>query len=293
MMTVMEAHQDHAPTDIAADLPGRRGRRSIARRVNGERRAILGWGRAVLLQFAHPLVAAGVADHSGFRSSPRDKVERFGRTLRAMLALTFGSPEEAEHAARVIDAIHGRINGRLHQAVGIFPAGTQYSARDPELLRWVHATLLDSTLLAYTRLVGPLNRAEQDRYCAETAWIGPLLGAPAELLPRDTGQLRAYLGEMYASGAIVVGPTGRMLGRALFESEPGLAGLIDLPLRLSYGLVTAGLLAPELRAAYGFGWSRGHEATFRTLKRASRVVVPRLPGSIRRWPESRRQTGTA
>ena len=99
------------------------------------------------------------------------------------------------------------------------------AARDPELLRWVDATLLESTLLAYGRLVGPLSRGEQDRYCAETAWIGPLLGVPAERLPRDTEQLRRYMGEMRASGRIVVGPTGRMLGRALFESEPGAAGL--------------------------------------------------------------------
>ena len=287
MMSVMEAHPADPRPGTVAELPDRGGPRSVARRVNGERLAVLGWGRAVLLQFAHPLVAAGVAEHSDFRSSPRDKVERFGRTLRAMLALTFGSPADAERAARAIDAIHGRVNGRLPEAVGVFPAGTPYSARDPDLLRWVHATLLESTLLAYTALVGPLSRAEQDRYCAETAWIGPLLGAPAELVPRDTTQLRAYLAGMYASGQIVVGPTGRMLGRALFESEPGPAGLVDLPLRLSYGLVTAGFLTPTLRAAYGFRWSRAHAVAFLALSRASRAIVPRLPDRARRWPEAR------
>ena len=287
MILAMRALGGGKPVKTAPELPGRAGPRSIARRLNGERLAILGWGRAVLLQFAHPLVAAGVAEHSGFRSSPRDKVERFGRTLRAMLALTFGTPSEAEGAARAIDAIHGRINGRLAEAVGIFPPGTPYSARDPELLRWVQATLVESTLLAYTRLVGPLSPAERDAYCAETAWVGPQLGVPAELLPRTTAQLRVYLDGMYASGQIVVGPTGRMLGRALFESEPGPAGLVDLPLRLSYGLVTAGLLSPGLRAAYGLRWSRGHQIAFRALTRSSRLLTPRLPESARRWPEAR------
>ena len=286
-MTVMNGRQVASHADSLTELPGRDGSRSIARRVNGERLAILGWGRAVLLQFAHPLVAAGVAEHSGFRSSPRDKVERFGRTLRAMLALTFGTPDDAERAAHGIDLIHGRINGRLAEAVGVFPAGTPYSARDPELLRWVHATLLDSTLLAYTRLVGPLSRDEQDGYCAETAWIGPLLGVPAALLPRDVAQLRAYLAEKYASGQVAVGPTGRLLGRALFESEPGAAGLVELPLRLSYKLVTAGLLTPKLRAAYGLKWTAGHRAAFGTLTQASRVLAPRLPASVRSWPEAR------
>jgi len=99
--------------------------------------------------------------------------------------------------------------------------------------------------------------------------------------------LRAYLAGMYASGQIVVGPTGRMLGRALLESEPGPAGLVDLPLRLSYGLVTAGLLPPRMRAAYGFTWSREREIAFRTVTRLSRLVAPRLPSRARQWPEAR------
>jgi len=43
---------------------------TVSRRINAERLALLGWSRAILLQFAHPLVAAGVADHSTFRGSP-------------------------------------------------------------------------------------------------------------------------------------------------------------------------------------------------------------------------------
>ena len=43
--------------------PGR-----VAWKVHRERVLLLGWGRAILLQFAHPLVAAGVADHSAFRA---------------------------------------------------------------------------------------------------------------------------------------------------------------------------------------------------------------------------------
>ena len=38
---------------------------------------------------------------------------------------------------------------------GAFPAGASYSAHDAELLRWVHATLLDSIPLTYELLVGP------------------------------------------------------------------------------------------------------------------------------------------
>jgi uncharacterized protein (DUF2236 family) len=43
---------------------------SITRRVNRENILLLGGGRALLMQLAHPKVAAGVDDHSDFRLHP-------------------------------------------------------------------------------------------------------------------------------------------------------------------------------------------------------------------------------
>src|SRR5262245_2235817 len=37
---------------------------TVTWRVNREIIVVAGWGRAILLQLAHPLIAAGVADHS-------------------------------------------------------------------------------------------------------------------------------------------------------------------------------------------------------------------------------------
>jgi uncharacterized protein (DUF2236 family) len=265
----------------------------VAWRVNGERLTVLGWGRAVLLQLAHPLVAAGVDEHSTFRASPRDRLHRFDRTLGAMLKMTYGGPEEAQGAARGIDDIHGRVNGRLEETVGPFQAGTAYSARDPALLAWVHATLLDSTLLTYRRLIGPLSRADQDRYCADAMWIGPHLGIPDEMLPRDTAELTAYLKREIASGRIVVGPTARRLARDLLTPVAGPAGWLDLPVRLPYNLVTVGLLPPSIRAAYGLPWTPAHQAAFAITVMLCRLTVPLLPDALRRWPRARAAVGLA
>ena len=117
---------------------------SVAWKINREIAVLLGWGRAILLQFAHPMVAAGVADYSRFQTDLRGYATRSRRTIGAMLALTFGSDEEARAAASRINAIHDRVNGTLSAAAGGRPSGTPYSARDPELLCWVHATLVDS-----------------------------------------------------------------------------------------------------------------------------------------------------
>src|SRR5579883_2783724 len=130
----------------------------MAWRINGEIAGLLGWGRAILLQVAHPLVAAGVSEHSQFAHDALGRARRLRRTLGAMLTLTFGSYDEAVAVARHIDGIHGRIRGTLAAPTGTLAAGTPYFARDPDLLRWVHATYVDSALRTYLLYVGPLSR---------------------------------------------------------------------------------------------------------------------------------------
>ncbi|HEY4909853.1 MAG TPA: oxygenase MpaB family protein, partial [Methylomirabilota bacterium] len=144
---------------------------------------LAGWGRAILLQLAHPMVAQGVADHSGFAEDSWGRVGRLRRTLAAMLALTFGTPEESAGAAAAINRIHDRVHGQLAEAAGPFASSAKYSAHDPALLAWVHATLLDTFLITYERFVAPLTPAERDRYCREASIAAPRLGVPAHVLP--------------------------------------------------------------------------------------------------------------
>src|SRR4029077_1363818 len=108
----------------------------------------LGGGTAVLLQVSHPLVAAGVAEHS---ASDADLWRRLLATIRALYMVTFGSRAEADRAGAVVRAVHTRVNGVIRTELGAFPAGTSHSAEDPELMLWVHATLVHASLSAYQR----------------------------------------------------------------------------------------------------------------------------------------------
>ena len=94
----------------------------ITRRVNREAVVVLGWGRAILLQLAHPLVAAGVGAHSDFDGGPLAYVGRMRRTIGAMLSLTFGTESEIRETAGRINAIHHRVHGKLDCAVGGYAA---------------------------------------------------------------------------------------------------------------------------------------------------------------------------
>ena len=97
----------------------------VSQRVNAERVMLLAWPRAILLQVAHPLVAAGVADHSSFADGGFAAVHRLWQTVQAMLALTFGDRVEQQEAIDGILAIHRRVNGTLSETVGPFPSGTR------------------------------------------------------------------------------------------------------------------------------------------------------------------------
>ena len=267
------------PASATAVGPG-----SVAWKLNREMVLLLGWTPAVLLQLAHPLVAAGVADHSVFLARPDQRLHRLNGTVAAMLALTFGDDEAVARTARRINAIHDGVNGRLAEAAGRFPAGTPYSAHDPALLRWVHATLLYTLPRAYELYVGPLTPAEKDRYCLEASRIGPLLGIPDGELPLNWGDVRAYLRAMQASGALMPSATARGLAREIVAPA---APRVVRPLAPAAYLPTVGLLPPAVRAAYGFRWDRRHALALRLSAALTRRMLPRLPSVLRHWPAYR------
>ncbi|MEQ1574125.1 MAG: oxygenase MpaB family protein [Vicinamibacterales bacterium] len=259
---------------------------SPAHRLNGERLVVLGWSRAILLQLAHPLIAAGVAEHSSFRAGRLSALSRLHHTVHAMLALTFGTAGEREHTLDVIRAIHRRVHGTLGEPVGPFPAGTGYSAEDPELLLWVHATLLESIPMTYERLVGPLVPGDWDGFCEEAADTVVALGAPRDRVPTTHAALRSYVDERLRSGAIVVGPQAREIASLVLA--PPVAASLAAPLVGLNRLITMGLLPPGIRSQYGFRWDALKDRRFDRACRRLRTVRRWLPRSAALWPEARR-----
>jgi uncharacterized protein (DUF2236 family) len=281
-------HQQHAPrlrpNQVSAPH-GERAADSIAWKINSEIVLLLGWNPAILLQVAHPLVAAGVVDHSLFLTDPAGRARRLWRTLNVMFDLTFGRPAEVQRAADAINAVHDRVNGRLREAVGPFEAGQQYSAHDPELLRWVHCTMLEVFPRTYRLYVGALSDAEWDRYCAEASRVEPLLGLPDGFLPASLPALRAYLHAMLEGGQVTVSDQSRLLAHDILRPR------LPLPLRPLlpfFQLPMVGLLPTSVRAAYGFPWDRRREHLLHDTARLVRPVLSLTPSLLRHWPAARR-----
>ena len=259
----------------------RAGPGSITWKINREVMVVAGWGRAILLQLAHPAVAAGVHGHSSFRGSLLSSCRRLHSTVGAMLSLTFGDLEQMITTAARINTIHDRVRGEVCDG-----GREAYSAHDPDLQRWVHATLLESIPLTYELLVSPLTLRERDQYCTEAAIMEPLLGMPDGWLPRESAQLDTYMRDMLAGDRIVVTDTSRKLARAVLYPPQW---YVAWPAFRAMQLLTIGSLPAPIRRAYGFEWRPRDERAFARWTTVLRTSLRLLPTLAREWPMAKRR----
>ena len=263
----------------------RAGPGSVTWKINREIVVVAGWGRAILMQLAHPLVAAGVSDHSSFNRGLTSSLGRLVSTIGAMLSLTFGTDDEAIASAAGINRIHDRVLGHLPERGGAFAPGTPYSAHEADLLRWVHLTLLESIPMTYELLVGPLSPEELDRYCEEAAIMDPLLDIPPGTLPRRWSEVAPAIAAMVDRQHVARTSRTRELGRhVLFPRGSALLWPALRPVRL----ITIGLLSPGFRGIYGFSWTARDAAALRRWTAAIRSARRVLPAFLREWPSARR-----
>jgi uncharacterized protein (DUF2236 family) len=243
---------------------------SMMWKVNRESVLLLGGRSALLMQLAHPLVAAGVADHSEFEAEP---LKRLRRTLEATTAVVFGDVRTAKASVDQINAVHSSVNGTA-------PDGTRYSALDPQLLLWVHSTLTNAAITVYESCFGSLEEDEVGRYYEETKVFAGLFGIPETIIPPSLTAMRDWMTEKITRGEVRVGDQAREL------AEPILHPLRLMPRRFarSSAFVTAALLPEPIREGYGLKVGRAGRAMLNLGGRTSRVVLPRVPSRVRNFP---------
>ena len=250
---------------------------SVSRRLDRELFVLLGGTAALLMQVSHPLVAAGVDDHSDFR---RDPVARLRRTLDTTLAVVFGDPAAAERAIRRIDRRHGPIAGTAAD-------GRTYAARDPALLLWVQSTLVLTSLRVYELVRGTLSPEQRDAYWQETKPLAMRLGIPEARLPGTVADLEAY-----ERSALVrdVRPdaTSVRIGRRVLRPFPWLPE----PMHWPFDALTSGLLPPSLREPFGLRFRRRDRLLFRSMVSLVRITRRLLPDSVAAVPQARRHERT-
>ena len=268
--------------------PGLYGPGSEAWRLDREAMLLLGAGpRALLLQLAHPAVAAGVADHSDFRADPW---RRLAGTLRSYLTIVYGSTGVARAEIRRLNALHRGVTG------------PGYAARDPELGLWVHATLIDSTIAVADAWLEPIPTARRETFYAETRPIGRAFGIPEASLPADLEAFEAYVAGMLAPGGPVrVSAVARELAAVVLRPPLApLAGLLPFPPRAAAAVLArtpaaayawtlwpaVGLLPTSVRDDYGLRWGMRQRIVSAWLVAGWRASRPFLPASFRQMPKA-------
>lgn len=269
------------PAGRGSGDPGLYGPDSVAWRLDREAMLLLGVGpRALLLQIAHPLVATGVAEHSDFRADPW---RRLAGTLRSYLAIVYGSRRRALGEIRRLNALHRGI------------AGAGYSARDPDLALWVHATLIESTMAAHDAWLTPLARPDRERFYAETVPIGRAFGIAEDRLPRDLAAFEAYWEGMLApDGPLHVTTVARDMAAVILRPPlaplaPRVPSLSVVPAAL-YGWTlwpAVGLLPARIRQEYGLAWGLRERLVGAWLVAGWRAWRPLVPTSLRWMPQAR------
>jgi uncharacterized protein (DUF2236 family) len=182
-----------------------------------------------------------------------------------MYTIAFGTAAQAREAAHGVNAMHARVSG------------TGYNARDPALLAWVLATLIDSALLVHNRFVRPLCAEETQRYYDDMRALSALLGVPTSALPATATDFDSYVRDALAR--LEVSDAARAIAEDLFRPLPGSGPAMPLAREL-----TAGLLPPRLRRQFGLSWDPGRAAVLQTATSLSRQLLPRFPASLRRPP---------
>jgi uncharacterized protein (DUF2236 family) len=270
-------------TTSAADeeIAGYFGPESITWRIGREAVLLLGGGRATLMQLAHPLVAAGVGQHSSYSRAPWARV---AQTLHLTQTITFGTRTKARQAARTINRLHIGVTGTLTDAAGDIPTGASYRARDPDLLLWVLATLVDTVLGLYPLLVEPLSRAEQEQYYQESKKFGVLLGLPTALMPTTLADFEVYMYLMLTGNTLAITPEARDVARMVMHMP---APPMLRPFLAVTEQVTVGILPPRLREMYGLSWDWRREVLLQTWAASTRRIIRRLPPALREMPMAR------
>jgi len=256
----------------AGETEGVFGPHSLFWRVNREAIVFLGAGRALLLQLAHPWIAAAIADHS---RAVADPIGRFHRTFGVVYPMVFGSLACALETARQLHRRHESVTGSMAEDVGPFRRGSHYRANDVAALRWVYATLIDTALLAHDTVLPALTASERERYLDESRLFAALFGLAPTDLPANWAAFAAYCENMSRSRVLTVGAPARGIAGELLFARVGM-----VPVPRWYRAVTAAMLPQRLRDGFALGCDEAERVRADRALARLRRLYPLLPARL-------------
>lgn len=251
---------------------------SILRRVHSERAVGLFYGqRALMIGALNPLAFVGTTEHTNAKLKP---FQRLSHTAEVFETIFFGTRAEADRALAFVRRLHERVRGEMPEDAGRVPAGTPYSAFDPELMLWTLAVIADSGRAMYEAMVRPLSAEEREGLWQDYVRFGELFGLPRSEVPASYREFSAWWEERLSSPDLQATEHGLAMAPLVAFEQP-----VPAPARgniVAQNHIIKGTLPPRVREIFGIRWSRTHEATFRAMTATHRRARHFFPRSMRR-----------
>jgi uncharacterized protein (DUF2236 family) len=251
---------------------------SVARMVHGERSVGLLYGqRALLIGALEPLTYTGTMQSTRAADFP---FRRLARTAKIQETILLGTREEADKALAAVERLHERVKGTLSEQAGEHPAGTPYSAFDPELMLWTLAVIADSGRAMYETMVRPLSASEREDLWQDYVRFGELFGLPPSEVPSSYREFKSWWDGRLSSPDLQATAHGlEMAPLVAFEQPVPRAARGNIAIQ---NHIIKGTLPPRVREIFGIGWSPAHEAGFRAMTAGHRRARHFFPRKMRR-----------
>jgi uncharacterized protein (DUF2236 family) len=243
------------------------GPESMTWKLYREPSIILGGIRALLLQIAHPSIAIGVAKYSAFE---KDTIGRAHRTFLSMVQIWFGDLNIANNSARRLHIIHSMIRGQLVWETEDEIIINPFCAADPDLLYWVLATIVDTTIQLFEATVRPLSTSEKDQFFEETKITAQLMGIPLKNYPSSLEDFNSRFLTYLENGTLYLGEDGKTITQSIFK--------VPYPIRRLQQILAEGFMPAQAKPLFNL---RPSQTILRGIIRVTRGINWLLPNDLR------------
>lgn len=250
----------------------------MLRRVHDEHLVGLLYGqRALCIGALAPLNYVGTSLHSYAKLTP---FKRLAHTGKAFEKIYFGTRAEADQVLSYVEHQHEQVRGELPLDAGPFPAGTPYSAFDPDLMLWTVAVIADSAQCFYELLIRRLTPAEREALWQDYIRFAELFGMPRDAAPPTYEAFRAWYRERLASEDMYLTEEARYIGYATAFEIP--MPRIQQPGKRVHDLLMLGSMPRRVRELYGLTFTAGQRSAFNLAVRGIRMARRLTPGPLAR-----------
>jgi uncharacterized protein (DUF2236 family) len=234
--------------------------------------------RALCVGAIKPLNYVGTSEHTATKRTPFRRLAHTGAMFETVF---FGTCAEADRVLAAVDQMHERVLGELPEDAGPhYPAGTSYSALDPQLMLWTVAVIADSAQWFYERLVRPLSNAEREALWQDYIRFGELFKLPRAAMPATHAGYRAWYAEQLAGEDLHLTVQARYMGHASAFEIPMPSR--NQPAKRVHDLLMLGSLPPRVRELYDLHYTPAQTAACTAALATGRLARLLAPHSLTR-----------